>query len=453
RGAPDVERLLARSQAKDRGLVEIVACEHAARGEALRALVLCDAELGEQRPDDPLTGVLEPGAGTARHALHALASDPRTAPLRPLLVSERGLRCVPADAEPLLAALREHAENRFQLPEWAADPEGVLVDLRSSGAEWMARAWVELATRVLVEGTSRLLVATRDQLGEGWECTPLNVLVDLSVAASGAPVQQRRGRALRLDPRDPGKVASNWDVVCAVPGSALGGSDYAGFVRRQQQVFGPARDGAIEAGPGHAHVELGPFAPPAGERLEALAAAALERAAERDAARERWRVGSGYRGVELATLLARPAGEPPPALADAARAVAAALVALGECGEEAAASLEIAPHEAGYERVSLPAATPAEARRVLDALAEALTGGTERGLAFTPGRTGGMLSRMLGRRPAGEERTCGLPAAFAAEPEHTEALLAAWRRHVGPARVVEDGGAPAYETLMRDAWV
>jgi hypothetical protein len=73
-------------------------------------------------------------------------------------------------------------------------------------------------------------------------------------------------------------------------------------------------------------------------------------------------------------------------------------------------------------------------------------------VAFTPGGTG-VLGRVLGRRGGGEERTCGLPAAFA-EPARSEALLAAWRRHVGPARVVDGGDEPpGYETLMRAVWV
>ena len=44
-----------------------------------------------------------------------------------------------------------------------------------------------------------MLVGTRELLGEGWVCPPLNVLVDLTVAETGASVQQMRGRTLRLD--------------------------------------------------------------------------------------------------------------------------------------------------------------------------------------------------------------------------------------------------------------
>src|SRR4051794_9461928 len=315
RGTSEVDRLLTSSQAKALGLVDVLSVEADARGEALRALVLCDSELSSPRPDDALTGVLDPAAGTARHALMAIANDARTAHLRPLLVSGRGLRCAPADAEVLLEALRAEAEERFKLEEWEAETDGLLVSLRSSGAEWVTRAWVELATQLLVEGVTSALVGTRQLLGEGWDCPPLNVLVDLSVATTGVSVQQMRGRSLRLDPNDKEKVASNWDIVCVAPDLVRGSADYERFVRKHLHLFAPAEDGEVEAGPSHVHPHLGPVAPPPVELFAALNAAQLERAADRATARERWQVGTPYRGVELPTLLVRSSRPDVPAAA------------------------------------------------------------------------------------------------------------------------------------------
>ncbi|MEZ5099132.1 MAG: DEAD/DEAH box helicase family protein [Thermoleophilia bacterium] len=105
RGASDVDRLLTQSAAKPIALVEILALELAARGAAVRSLVLVDAELAPTRADDALVGVLAPGAGTGRAALRAIADDARTAPLRPLLVTGRGLRCAEEDGEALLELL------------------------------------------------------------------------------------------------------------------------------------------------------------------------------------------------------------------------------------------------------------------------------------------------------------------------------------------------------------
>ena len=78
RGTSEVDRLLTGSQAKAFGLVEVLAAEMESRGDALRALVLCDSEVAESKPDPLLGGVLDPTAGTARHALIAVGADLRT---------------------------------------------------------------------------------------------------------------------------------------------------------------------------------------------------------------------------------------------------------------------------------------------------------------------------------------------------------------------------------------
>ena len=542
RGASEVDRLLTGSQAKALGLVDVLSAEGESRGEALRALVLCDSELAAQRPDDALTGVLDPAAGTARHVLLAIAADARTASLRPLLVSGRGLRCAPQDADFLLEALRAAAEDRFALPEWEAELDGLLVSLQSQGAEWMPRAWVELATSLLAEGTVGVLVGTRALLGEGWNCPPLNVLVDMTIATTGVSVQQMRGRSLRLDPADPLKVASNWDVVCVAPDLVRGTGDYERFVRKHLHLFAPAEDGEVEAGPSHVHPELGPFTPPPVERFAELNAAQLARSADRDAARERWLIGTPYRGVELPTLLVRrsdhrvPATSTEPARAlhlsqrvpiasglggaaafgalglatsapplllglalaptglawagvrlhaakkrlpltlpldGAARAVAEAYRELGELSPEAAASLTIEPRAAGYLRCELKAATPVEGKRFATALDE-LVGVSDaprylvsRPLADPRRGALGLLGRVLTRREPFDERLHPVPADLARNKERAEVFARAWRRHVGPGRLVftqrseegrearaeaasADGG---YETLVRDVWV
>lgn len=543
RGTSEVDRLLTGSQAKSLGLVEVIAHELDQRQDRLRALVLCDAELAAQRPDDALTGVLDPAAGTARHALLALAADDRVAHLRPLLVSGRGLRCHPNDAEVLLAALQVTAEDHFKLTEWEAEPDGLLVTLRSQGAEWMPRAWVELATRLFIEGVTQCLVGTRALLGEGWNCPPLNVLVDMSVATTGVSVQQMRGRTLRLDRSDPQKVASNWDVVCVAPDLVRGSADYERFVRKHLNLFAPAEDGEVEAGPSHVHPELGPFGPPRVERFRDLNRELLARAADRDGARERWQIGTPYRGVELPTLLVRRKGEAtappaslkvgrplhlsqrvpvaaglgggaafgvlgvaasaPPLLAGlalapaglawaavrlsaikrrlplvlplgaAARAVIDAYRELGELRPEAASSLTIEPRSSGYLRCELTQATPEEGKKFAAALDELVSVSdnprylVSRPLADPRRGAVGLLGRVLTRQPPFDERLHPVPQDLARNKERAEVFARAWRRSVGPGRLVftqrtdegrearaeaasADGG---YETLVRDVWV
>ena len=104
RGASDVDRLLTNSAAKSIALTDVLACEFDARGVRLRALVLTDTEQATA-PGRVLADLLPADAGSAPAALHAVAADPRTKPLRPLLVTGRGLRCLPEDADALLGAL------------------------------------------------------------------------------------------------------------------------------------------------------------------------------------------------------------------------------------------------------------------------------------------------------------------------------------------------------------
>lgn len=301
RGRSEVDRLLTASAAKPLALVELLDCEIEARGDGLRACVLCDAERAERRAAGALDGVLDPAAGTAARAVLALADDVRTAPLHPLLVSGRALRCVPADHAHLAAALglRDAVAGE-------PDPDG-LVELRpAEAAGWTPRTWVARATAALDAGATNVVVGTRALLGEGWDAPCVNVLVDLTVATTGVSVRQMRGRSLRLDPAAPEKIASNWDVVCLAPDLVRGGADYGRFVRKHLHLLAPAEDGVIEAGPSHVHPELGPFAPPPLEDLPAIDRAMRARAADHEGARRRWAVGTPYEGVERSTITVRP---------------------------------------------------------------------------------------------------------------------------------------------------
>ena len=305
RGRSEVDRLLTSSAAKSIALVEVVNCEYEARSEGLRALVLTDSERADVVPDDDLVGVLRPEAGTAVEAVRALADDGRTAPLRPLLVSGRGLRCSTDDAGVVLAAIRERCP--VSLTEWRTerDDDGV-ARLVARGSAWQPRLWVALATEIFSVGVTKLLVGTRALLGEGWDAPCVNCLVDLSAATTSVSVNQMRGRSLRLDPANPDKIASNWDVVCVAPELARGDADFERFVRKHLHLFAPAEDGVIEAGPSHVHPALSPFAPPAASEFDEINRQMALRAREHERARERWALGTPYLAEEHETLVVRP---------------------------------------------------------------------------------------------------------------------------------------------------
>jgi superfamily II DNA or RNA helicase len=433
RAASDADALLAGSMAKTLALADVLACELDARQERLRALVLCDTEVA-RRPSPGLVGVVAPQAGTAPEVVRALAGDPRTAVARPLLVSGRGLRCAPDDAGQLLGALAAVAgEAGPPADRWRAEPDGDgLVRLAAAGPDWRPGRWVPLATAALEAGATRVLVGTRALLGEGWDAPCVNCLVDLTTATTGVSVRQLRGRSLRLDPGDPDKIASNWDVVCVAPDLPDGTGDYDRFVRKHDKLYAPSEDGLIEAGPSHVHPALGPFAPPPAARFGAVNRDVAARARDYGLARARWRIGAPYRGEDRSTLVVRaragppvaapaaPAERPPRyplrqrvplALGSAGAATGVALAALAAepwllLGLAALpAGLAVAAARLGRVRAELADALPLDlaARAVLDAYQELgeLTPEAAASLAVEP-RASGYL-RCLLREATAEE--------------------------------------------------
>ena len=307
RGTSPVDRVLARSASKALATAEIADVEWSERGAALRMLVICDFETASATVPEGLVGVIEPDEGSARGMLAHLVTDPVTASLRPVMVSGSRVSCARSIAPELIAWLRR-TDPELDLDEAPGELAGseALADITG---RWSSRRWVPLLTQWFEEGHGQLLIGTRALLGEGWDCRGVNVLVDLSVATTSLAVTQIRGRALRTDPTDPGKVAHNWTVVCAAPEHPLGLRDYQRFVRKHQGFFSVTDDGLITDGVAHVHPDLSEFDLPDDPRQ----VSAAMRAIARDQARTRdlWRVGSDYRDdpvVELRVVAPRDLG-------------------------------------------------------------------------------------------------------------------------------------------------
>jgi superfamily II DNA or RNA helicase len=312
----EVDRVLLNSAAKPLAMCDALACEYDTRGRALRAVVLCDSEHPpRQAADSPLALT-----GGARGLLASLGADERFVGSRAALVTGETFAVLPGDAD----WWAERLDGLAGWPGFAAglrrEPDGGLVVLRHDDGRFSSQAWTEWVTRLLADGEILVLFGTRGLLGEGWDCPPVNVLVDMTAVAADVAVRQMRGRSLRLDPDDPGKLANNWDIVCVAPALGRGHADYSRFVRRHAHLHAPCEDGTIETGPSHVHPELSPYGPPAAGRFVAINLEQQDRAGDREATRERWRIGEPYRGVDLDVLVVRnprrAAEQPQVALAD-----------------------------------------------------------------------------------------------------------------------------------------
>jgi hypothetical protein len=471
RGGSEVDRVLTASAAKPLGAIEVLAAEAESRGAALRAVVLCDAEHGERQPEGSPLSL----SGGARGVLRCFGDDFRTAALRPLLVTGRTVACLPADAPALAPALKA-TETAME--------DGLAV-LRAPG--WDSRTWVSDAGLALAAGTTQLVVGTRGLLGEGWDAPTLNVLVDLTTVAADVSVRQMRGRALRLDPADADKVASNWDVVCVAADLARGTADYGRFVRRQAHLHAPCEEGSIETGVSHVHASLSPYLPPPDDELAALNADVVARSLDRLGVRRRWRIGEPYVGEDVPVLLVAPAGASRTGAPDelpasglllvqdtalprprgplaavrlrglraayparlpldrAAQAIVAAYVALKEISPDAAQSLALTPRAGGIVRCSLPAGDARENGLLAAALEEAISPALGQRYvisrpAWPEGRTGRtVVWRALTFRAPLATTWHPVPSDLGARKERALTYHAAWEAHVGPGELLFAG--------------
>ena len=494
----EVDRVLLSSAAKPLAMCDVLACEYDARGRGLRAVVMCDSE----RPPRQAAGSPLLLTGGGRGLLASIGADERLIGTRPALVTGETFAVLPVDADWWAQRLAEPAASQGVGPAGGATAEAGAEDARgTAGADatlggpgfasglrredvdglvvWRhadaafdSQVWTACATRLLAAGETLVLVGTRGLLGEGWDCPPVNVLVDMTAVAADVSVRQMRGRSLRLDPDDPAKIANNWDVVCVAPTLGRGHADYGRFVRRHAWLHAPCEDGTIETGPSHVHPELSPYGPPEAERFVAINVEQQERAADRDAARARWNVGVPYRGVDLDALVVRnprrvasagsgDAAEPAATLAAvrpprlrwraarrasplhlplewAAGAVCDAYVALGELPADVAATLSFAVRPEGWVRVSLPDAEVEVSRKVSTALDELFGGGGLPRYVVSRKVKAGALP-FLGRSTAWH----AVPADLARRKERAQAFHVAWERWLGRSELVYCHGTDA----------
>lgn len=309
-GRSPVDRVIARSAAKMGAVGDILSAEHAVLGEDLRAVVVCDHEQARATLPSRLVGVLDEDAGSARLALRGMAGKPWA---RPMLVTGKTVAASPEVARDF-AAFAARADPGLRLDPIGDGGAGTVVITGS----WSSRRWMPLVTRFFEEGGARVLIGTRAMLGEGWDAQGVNTLVDLTEATTGTAVVQLRGRALRLDPRRPDKVAHTWSVVCVADGHPKGAADYERFVRKHDGYFGVTENGDVMSGVSHVDARLSPYSPPDTEDFDDLNAATAARAADRDRTRALWRIGEPFadrvahavRVVGRGRPITRPAGPP-----------------------------------------------------------------------------------------------------------------------------------------------
>lgn len=303
RGPNPIDTTLARSESKERAVLDILRLEDDPR---MRAAVVTDLAQHNDR-----SAILdedgEAGPGGALRCFSIIAADPFSAHLHPVLVTGKHLRILAGDEE-LAGALRA----KTGAPLEVLSTLGGVCELAVEGAA--PSVLVDAVAAVMTEGLVRLVVGTRGLLGEGWDCPALNTLIDLTTVTTSTATQQLHGRTLRLDPAWPRKAAHNWVLACLPPKSA----EYANtrelerMERKAAHLWGLSRIGADEPGTITRGIrtlldehQLDAFSQDSPKRLAGKANAATRRAlVPRESSFELWRTGSTasgrvHRGVSL----------------------------------------------------------------------------------------------------------------------------------------------------------
>ena len=299
-----VFRLMTSSLAKLDSIVAITKAEADGLGDDLRMVVLSD---------------------------HIRAAD---LPLRP----EAEFAPVKLGVVPIFETLRRSAIGGVRLGVLTGSlvfiPEGVLVSLpriagelqidpasfRSTGlpgcpghvrlecTTGSTASLVRLITAMFTQGQITVLGGTQSLLGEGWDAPALNSLILASNTASFMLSNQMRGRAIRIDPAQPAKVANilhlatidpadqdRWEALVSAfnwggldDGGLSGASDIEVVARRFKAFEGISNGASTLIENGIARLGIDPSIPVATTNLRSF-----DIAADRPAIAERWAVSLG----------------------------------------------------------------------------------------------------------------------------------------------------------------
>ena len=291
--ASPVTRVLAYASAKYDAVRDVLFAEMQALGSDIRAVVVTDFE--KSSATTLVEGVLDSEAGGAIAVYRSLIEVEATDRLDPVLMTGSTVLVDDDLLEKIMPRFEAWISEKNLDIRLEANPKEGFFEIRGRGPDWLPRYYTEMITELFQEGVTKCLVGTRGLLGEGWDASRINVLVDLTTVTTSMSINQLRGRSFRLDKQWPEKVANNWDIVCLAEEFSKGFDDYNRFKRKHSRLYGVCDDGAIEKGVGHVHpgfTEEGPEV--IAETIHLINEEMIMRARNRARTRDLWRIGEPF---------------------------------------------------------------------------------------------------------------------------------------------------------------
>lgn len=300
------DSILALSEAKNHAVVNILKHEMQTMKENLRAVVITDFEKESATVTKYLSDVLDDEAGGAVRAFRHIAHDPETTKLEPILVTGTTVLMDVDETKEILKKMKEWRDNnelKFEIETKPTQHEKI-VEVIGHGPDWRTNTYVRMVTDLFDQGIIRCIVGTRGLLGEGWDSLSLNTLIDLTTATTSMTVNQIRGRSIRLDPKQPQKVANNWDVVCIDEHFEKGDQDFKRFVKKHQKFYGLGSKNKIIKGILHVDEQLALQYQTIGFKkigYGMINSRMMAKSANRAKIYAEWEIGKGYSNFEYST--------------------------------------------------------------------------------------------------------------------------------------------------------
>lgn len=164
---------------------------------------------------------------------------------------------------------------------------------------------VKIVSNLFEDGLFNILIGTKSLLGEGWDSPCINSLILASFVGSFMLSNQMRGRAIRINKKDPDKVSNIWHLVTIEPDyifeenkvkkigiflsnpkNIIQSIDYETLVRRFDCFMGPSYDSnSIESGIDRVSVIKPPFDK---NGIDTINKETLELSKNRNLIKEKW---------------------------------------------------------------------------------------------------------------------------------------------------------------------
>ena len=208
-----VQKLLASSASKLDAIVDITRMESQVMDTNLRMVILSDFIRTSEMPSSPtdVRTINKMGVIPIFESLRRAGIDNIK-----LGVLTGSLIFIPAESKALLDTVARDLSidvKHIRYKETGFDDAFLRVEVIGEQKQNIVR----LLTELFGKGGITVLVGTQALLGEGWDAPSVNTLVLASTVGSYMLSNQMRGRAIRIDPKQPHKASNIWHLAAVDP--------------------------------------------------------------------------------------------------------------------------------------------------------------------------------------------------------------------------------------------